>query len=73
MYKHKEKLKGKVSRNSLKKKLKEKAENKGEKHLTTAGYASIISRSVKVDKWKPKPRQPFSIDNDSHLRWNRGL
>lgn len=49
------------------------AENKGEKHLTTAGYASIISRSVKVDKWKPKPRQPFSIDNDSHLRWNRGL
>lgn len=50
-----------------------KAENKGEKHLTTAGYASIISRSVKVDKWKPKPRQPFSIDNDSHLRWNRGL
>ena len=52
---------------------KEKAENKGEKHLTTAGYASIISRSVKVDKWKPKPRQPFSIDNDSHLRWNRGL
>ena len=48
-------------------------ENKGEKHLTTAGYASIISRSVKVDKWKPKPRQPFSIDNDSHLRWNRGL
>lgn len=67
------KLKEKVSRNSLKKKLKEKAENKGEKHLTTAGYASIISRSVKVDKWKPKPRQPFSIDNDSHLRWNRGL
>lgn len=50
-----------------------KAENKGKKHLTTAGYASIISRSVKVDKWKPKPRQPFSIDNDSHLRWSRGL
>ena len=50
-----------------------KAGNKGKKHLTTAGYASIISRSVKVDKWKPKPRQPFSIDNDSHLRWNRGL
>lgn len=69
----KKKLKEKVSRNSLKKKLKEKAENKGEKHLTTAGYASIISRSVKADKWKPKPRQPFSIDNDSHLRWNRGL
>lgn len=55
------------------KKIKEKAGNKGKKHLTTAGYASIISRSVKVDKWKPKPRQPFSIDNDSHLRWNRGL
>ena len=61
------------SRAYIEKKLKEKAENKGEKHLTTAGYASIISRSVKVDKWKPKPRQPFSIDNDSHLRWNRGL
>lgn len=50
-----------------------KAGNKSKKHLTTSGYESIISRSVKVDKWKPKPRQPFSIDNDSHLRWNRGL